>query len=170
MVSGLAEPADRGVGHRPSDVGEQLELTVAHAVGQPLEDFLLADGSHPARHALAARFVTEERGDAADLVDEVDVLVEDHHLEHRPASLESRLVGPVDRREEPLLRLPLLDAAEAVIVGDTVVLGASSAWGNCCGFTGWVKAANVVTVRWFNCYGGSNCYVSDTPLTIMVSH
>src|SRR6056297_4150768 len=81
VVGGVSEPADRRVGHRPADVVEQVEVggrrTVAIAVGadaggEAVDGFLLADGADAAGHALAARLLTEERGDPLHLIDEVD--------------------------------------------------------------------------------------------------
>src|SRR5205807_8167354 len=65
---GLAQAADRRVAHRLRDVGEQ-----GYVVGamrrlaldeQPMQDLLLALRAHATRHALAARLVPEEPGDA----------------------------------------------------------------------------------------------------------
>ena len=67
------------------------ELLVARADAragrEPRQQLLLADAADAARHALAARLVAEELGDAPQRVDEVDGLVEDHdhaRAERRP--------------------------------------------------------------------------------------
>ena len=62
----------------------------ARAGREPGQQLLLADAADPARHALAARLVAEELGDAPERVDEVDRLVEDH--DH--ARSERRSGGP----------------------------------------------------------------------------
>ena len=48
-------------------------------VARRASDLLLAHGADPARHALPARLVAEERGDAAQQVDQVDRVVEHQH-------------------------------------------------------------------------------------------
>ena len=53
--------------------------TVPWASRSQARQQLLADGPDPARHALSARLVAEERGDPAQDVDHVRRAVEDHH-------------------------------------------------------------------------------------------
>src|SRR2546423_823904 len=64
------------------------ELVAARfAAREAFERFLLAHRPDAARHALAARLVLEELGDPEHRIDEVRVLVEDHHdarAERRP--------------------------------------------------------------------------------------
>ncbi len=58
--------------------------------GEAGEDLLLAHGADAARHALPARLVAEERRDPAQLVDQVDRVVEHEH----DARAERRAGGP----------------------------------------------------------------------------
>ena len=74
----MAEAADRRVAHHLRQVGEQPALCAA-AGRQPLQRFLLAHRTDPARYALAARLVPEELRDAARDVDEVGTGRERHH-------------------------------------------------------------------------------------------
>ena len=79
---GLPEPADRRVLHDPGEVVEQAQLGVPgrrRAAGQPGQRLLLAHGADPARHALPARLVAEERGDPAQRRGEVGDGVEGEH-------------------------------------------------------------------------------------------
>ena len=76
---GLAEAADAGVAHRLADLAQQRQVALRRRVGEAFDRFLLPHGADPARHALAARLVAEERRDLLQLVDHVDVLVVHHH-------------------------------------------------------------------------------------------
>src|SRR4051794_36960016 len=71
----LAEPADGCVAHCLADLAEERQLRVAATVrrlrGEPPERFFLAHRPDPARHALPARLVTEERRDPQQRVDEI---------------------------------------------------------------------------------------------------
>ena len=67
---GLPEAADRGVVHRPAPTSSSSASSVCsraerRAAGQPAQRLLLAHRADPAGHALPARLVAEERGDAA---------------------------------------------------------------------------------------------------------
>src|SRR6202521_2548665 len=73
---GLAQPADRGVAHRLRDVAEQRDVRVLAVGQQPVEDLLLPDGPDTARHALAARLVSEEARDAEEDLLQVGGVVE----------------------------------------------------------------------------------------------
>ena len=93
---------------RPRSASRARSPLGSRAVGgQPVQRLLLADGADPARHALPARLVPEEGGDAQQERHQVDGVVEDHHharAERRargPRALERErqveLVGPDER-------------------------------------------------------------------------
>ena len=66
-----------------AELAEQRQLRSTPPSGaprdEPRERLLLAHGSHPAGHALAARLVAEEGGDALEQARQVDGLVEHDH-------------------------------------------------------------------------------------------
>ena len=77
--SGLAEAADRRVAHRLAELGEQLQIAPASSRSrpappclQPLEQLVLPHRADAARHALAARLVSQELGDAQQRVAQID--------------------------------------------------------------------------------------------------
>src|SRR5688500_3350686 len=80
-VGGLAEPADRRVLHRRTNLVGQRNLAWPSAAGpaadDPVERLFLAYGADSARHALATRFVPKERRDALDDAVEIDRVVKD---------------------------------------------------------------------------------------------
>src|SRR5206468_1012103 len=79
---GLAQTTNRRVAHRLSDVAQEHDVRAAVAVAtleHSLQDLLLALRAHAARHALAARLVAEEAGDAEEDLPHVRGVVEQHH-------------------------------------------------------------------------------------------
>src|SRR5579872_3566952 len=78
----LPEAADRRVAHDLSDLCEEIAFlrrgTKRTPAPQAVQQLLLPHGAHPARHALAARFVAEERGDAHEDPAEIRRFVQDH--------------------------------------------------------------------------------------------
>ena len=68
--SGLPESADRGVAHRPTNIAKDGEVGFvlgrrARAEGDSDQRLFLANRANATGHTLPARFVTEERGNAA---------------------------------------------------------------------------------------------------------
>src|SRR5262245_3200111 len=124
----LAEPADRRVAHALPDLADQRQLVVHRPARrprpQPGERFLLANGADAAGHALSARLVTEERGDAHQRSRKVDRLVEGH--DDPGAERRARGTGTLDRErdvelvgaDEPSRGAPEQDGLQVAAAGD----------------------------------------------------
>ena len=98
----LTETADRRVAHALADLGDhcQLLLDAADRLAgdEPRERLLLAHGADAAGHALAARLVAEERGEAQQQPRHVDRLVEHEHDAQPSVVFASRTASKVSDR------------------------------------------------------------------------